>query len=144
MYIVTTRFSVSDHPFKTSACLRGRGVYPLGYVPLSHWGRRTWRHGRGPCGPNCNMEDLWNDIIEIVHWYPVDVHNDLLAMEWSRIVTSTRRIINNLAHQTDSTWHWGSWSWRVWCILFFWRKWGHWHPRRQLCLRKWQFQHWQP
>jgi hypothetical protein len=47
------------------------------------------------------MEDLWDDIIEIVHQYPVDIHNDALVTEWSGIITSTRRIVNRVISTSD-------------------------------------------
>ncbi len=34
------------------------------------------------------MEDLWEDIIEIVSQYPVDINNDTLVTEWSGTITS--------------------------------------------------------
>ena len=42
------------------------------------------------------MEDLWDDIIEIFHQYPIDIYNDTLVTEWSGIITSTRRIVNRI------------------------------------------------
>ena len=47
------------------------------------------------------MEDLWDDIIDIVHRYPVDINNDTLVMEWSGIITSTRRIVNRVLTTSD-------------------------------------------
>jgi hypothetical protein len=47
------------------------------------------------------MEDLWEDIIEIVNQYPVDINNDTLVTEWSGTITSTRRIVNRVLGTSD-------------------------------------------
>jgi hypothetical protein len=47
------------------------------------------------------MEDLWEDIIEIVNQYPVDINNDTLVTEWSGTITSTRRIVNTVLGTSD-------------------------------------------
>jgi hypothetical protein len=47
------------------------------------------------------MEDLWDDIIEIVHQYPVDINNDALVTERSGTITSTRRIVNRVLCTSD-------------------------------------------
>jgi hypothetical protein len=47
------------------------------------------------------MEDLWEDIIEIISQYPVDINNDTLVTEWSGTITSTRRIVNRVLGASD-------------------------------------------
>ena len=46
-------------------------------------------------------EHLCDNIIEIVHQYPIDMNNDALVMEWSGIVMSTKRIINRVLTSSD-------------------------------------------
>ena len=47
------------------------------------------------------MEDLWDDIIKIIHKYPIDINNNALVMEWSGIMMSTRRIVNRVLMTSD-------------------------------------------
>ena len=47
------------------------------------------------------MEDTWDNIIKIVHQYPIDTHKDSLVMEWSRMVTSTRKIVDRVLEVSD-------------------------------------------
>ena len=47
------------------------------------------------------IEDLWEDIIEIVNQYPVDINNDTLVTEWSGTITSKRRIVNRVLGTSD-------------------------------------------
>ena len=47
------------------------------------------------------MEDLLDNIIDIVHKYPVDINNNALVAEWSGIITSMRRIVNRVLATSD-------------------------------------------
>ena len=47
------------------------------------------------------MEDTWDNIIKIVHQYQIDTHKDSLVMEWSRMVTSTRKIVDRVSVVSD-------------------------------------------
>ena len=40
------------------------------------------------------MQDLWSDIVEVAKKYPGRSDKDTLIMEWSRIMSSTKRVIN--------------------------------------------------
>ena len=46
-------------------------------------------------------EHLCDNIIEIVHQYPIDMNNNALVREWSGIVMSTKRIINRVLTSSD-------------------------------------------
>ena len=46
-------------------------------------------------------EDLLDNIIDIVHKYPVDINNNALVAEWSGIITSMRRIVNRVLATSD-------------------------------------------
>ena len=47
------------------------------------------------------MEDTWDNIIKIVHQYSIDTHKNSLMMEWSRMVTSTRKIVDRVLEVSD-------------------------------------------
>ena len=40
------------------------------------------------------MEDTWEDILEAVRRHSIDTHKDALLGEWSRLVASTRKIVD--------------------------------------------------
>ena len=49
------------------------------------------------------MEDTWKNILEVVRRYSVDSREDANLGEWSRLVVSTRKIVNEVLDQFHVT-----------------------------------------
>jgi hypothetical protein len=47
------------------------------------------------------MEDTWEYILEVVRQHSIDTHKDALLTEWSRLVVSTRRIVDRVLKVSD-------------------------------------------
>ena len=47
------------------------------------------------------IEDTWEDILEVVRQHSIDTHKVALLGEWSRLVASTRRIVDRVLEVSD-------------------------------------------
>jgi hypothetical protein len=48
-----------------------------------------------------DMEDTWEDILEVVRQHSIDTQKDTLLKEWSGLVDSTRRIVDRVLRISD-------------------------------------------
>ena len=62
--------------------LAGREDFVLAYNEAEEW--------------SGGMEDAWEGILEVVRQYSINTHEDANLGEWSRLVVSTRKIINEV------------------------------------------------
>jgi hypothetical protein len=69
--------------------LAGREGFVLAYNEAEEWGG--------------GMEDAWKNILEVVRRYSVDPREDANLGEWSRLVVSTRKIVDEVLDQFHVT-----------------------------------------
>ena len=69
--------------------LAGREDFVLAYNEAEEW--------------SGGMEDAWEGIIEVFRQYWINTHEDANLGEWSRLVVSTRKIVNEVLDQFHVT-----------------------------------------
>jgi hypothetical protein len=48
-----------------------------------------------------DMEDTWEDVLEIVRQHSIDTRKDTLLKEWAGLVESTRKIVDRVLRISD-------------------------------------------